>query len=288
MITMKADFICMCDRSSRAAATVIACVAIAGCSSPMRTNDSNTKTPSAKPLMCDLDRDMPELAVQMIPAAPPKGPGVFLLYQIGAACEGLGPRQVLLQNTSQSALTIDAVGSSDEHFSVTAEKLPHTLEPDAMFPIFVDFESDMPGEFPATLAVAGPEGCVELPIKGQAVDAAEDGVSSFAPYVMDFGSVPVGTTSEVQELTVLVQPKTSADGAKATGFSTTSEQFEVVSAPPESGFSKDCQRLKVGVRFVAPATAGTVHEHLGWSVLTSLDGSEFEATIISDLVAVAK
>jgi hypothetical protein len=237
--------------------------------------------------MCDLE-NVTELPVQMIPAAPPDGPGVFLLYPIGSECEGLGPRQALLQNTSTSAVMIDAVGSSDEHFSVTAAHLPHTLEPDATFPIFVDFESDVPVELHATLAVAGPDGCVELPIRGQAVDPSESGLTDFAPHVMDFGSVPVGTTSEPQELTVLVQPNPSSRGSKVGEFFTTSEQFEIVNAPAESDYSTSCQRIKVGVRFVAPSTPGMVHEHIGWTVLSFLGSEEYEGFILMDLIGVAR
>jgi hypothetical protein len=265
---------------------VLGAILASACAEPAAQSEiADATTPPVVVAQCDRAGDAPRtLPLETIPAPPPRGPGVFLIHQLGAACDALGPVQVLLQNTSPSPVTIDALGTSDEDFSVKGTGLPRQLAPNETYPVFVDFRPHAAGESSAMLVVMGPDGCVELPISGRAADAAQDGVFTFSPYAMDFRHIPVGTTSKPQDLTLLEQPKTSSEASEVAGFGVSSAAFEIVSAPVESDHGKNCQHLKVSIRFVAPATPGTVRGSISWTV----NGGEYEAFVSADLIGTAE
>lgn len=190
---------------------------------------------------------------------------IFAFHHLSAECEALKP-VIMLRNSSSSSMRIDKVEVSPAQFSVLASGLPRELLPDEALSVAVGFASDEPTAIDGTLTILGPDGCIELPVHGNAVD---DSLTSQSAYALDFGEVPAGSTSAPREFTILSQRAASLPATTLfNGFTVGPKPtFQFVTAPADVT-PNSCEEIKLSIVFNAPATLGQVEGDLSWYTMT--------------------
>lgn len=189
---------------------------------------------------------------------------IFAFHHLSAECEALKP-VIMLRNSSSSSIRIDKVEVSPAQFSVLASGLPRELLPGEALSVAVGFTSDEPTAIDGTLTVLSPDGCIELPVHGNAVD---DSLMSQSAYALDFGEVPAGSTSAPREFLILSQRAASSPAVTYFGFAIGPQPaFQFVTVPPDITPSS-CKEVKLSIVFNAPAKLGQIEGDLSWGTMT--------------------
>ena len=202
---------------------------------------------------CQSER--PSLPVEVIPSG-----GVAAFHHLSATCATLQPAFVLW-NGGTSKFEVEQITTSPEAFSIETGSLPRTLQPGELLNLKLGFSFWTEVEVEeAFLSVSGPDGCADLPVLlGYAVN---DALVSQSAYVLDFGNVAAGTTSEPQEVSFLYQNSTSslatseAFEPSVVNGSAPDGTFRLVSVPNEGGEFVRCEERRFRVVFAAPETVG--------------------------------
>lgn len=202
---------------------------------------------------CQSER--PSLPVEVIPIG-----GVAAFHHLSAPCATLRPAFVL-RNGGMSKLEVDQITTSPEAFSIETGSLPRTLQPGELLSLKLGFSFWTEVEVEeAFLSVSGPDGCADLPVLlGYSVN---DALVSQSAYVLDFGNVPAGTTSEPQEVSFLYQNSASslatseAFEPSVVNGSAPDGTFRLVPGSNDGGEFVPCEEQRFGVVFAAPEMVG--------------------------------
>jgi hypothetical protein len=200
-------------------------------------------------------------------------PFLFVPFLVDGECDPVDGRY-LLKNVGATDLHVREIAISGAGFSVgTDAELPLSVSPDHTFSIDLAFQSEKAGEFDANLVVVADEGCVSLPVRGQA--SGEGGLVRSA-YAIDFGDVTADSAGASKSFYLMYQQGTARDAnVEFSGFRAEPENvFEVASAPIAEFSRANCLQLEVRIVFHAPSVPGLVEGFYGWDSVATSGGQQ--------------
>jgi len=205
-------------------------------------------------------------------------PEFFTAFRyLPSSCEALNS-QFLLFNTGDEPTEILGLGFAHPDFLLSREDLPAVLQPGASFGVSIRYVGDETSTtVPANITVRTSLGCSTYEVRGIAVDEAGRLVT-YSPAAIDFGDVPIGTTSEIRTVSILAQYSEGMSPNEFYNFSSVDPAFEIVSRLPDIAQPAACEPLAVRVRFNAPTVPGWVESSLLWRVRTR--GGTGEGTVL--------
>ena len=215
----------------------------------------------------------------------PEEHGLTFFFQLNPVCPPVPSTAISLVNTSDSTVVVDTLHVG-EPFALIEQALPIELAPRQRIRVELRHMPDEPGQKGSALTVASGRRCARILLDGRAIPSDEDGLLSFAPHVLDFGSVAPGSTT-TRELVMVKQPARNHAGA-----TWNIEHLSVAPAAFTLGGHIDplvfsgCAPLRLPVTFHAGSSSGEARGSLGWDVASTLpDGQALAGLQLLDMVA---
>lgn len=280
-VARRGAFLFIHPKLTGAALAALSCVPVA-CNTGSSDDIVEPHFEAAASPSVDCDSALEALPVETLP----RPSSLRILAQVDPRCPGLSSTAISLMNTSDSAITIDALSISGTRLEIGKTELPRRLEPLDRMPVRVRFTPDRAGDIGATLTVASGKRCAKLTILGQGVSAAtEDGLITHAPEVLDFGVVERG--AQITQPVFFAMQSGAENPSRTTLIitSSSSQFFKVVAAPVAID---SCKRFEVPVTFLGSNQPTTADEVLSWEVEGTSNGITLSGLQTLQLIATVK
>ena len=237
--------------------------------------DPPFETESFAPVACDLEQPLP------LESIPNRSTGMLLFfYQLRGTCTGLSSTAISFVNTSGEEIVVDTIRSSAPPFYVAKESLPQRLAPGGRLKVRLSYLPKEPGEIGSLLTVASGPRCARVQLIGRAIPHSEDGLVSYSPEVLDFGTVARNSQSTQQFELLLQRGGASPKDVIISGFGASPSLFEI-GQRTETEEGSDCRRIRAPVTFHAGTAPGTVKGGMAWDI----EGGGFIGLQLVELIA---